>query len=62
MKPINQTIRSLKQHNEFNDLIEYLVELRRRKLEELEESGQTIQTHKLQGYALALRDLIKLTK
>tara|TARA_B100001093_G_C26806037_1_gene1005510 strand:+ start:1020 stop:1232 length:213 start_codon:yes stop_codon:yes gene_type:complete len=62
VKPVNQIIRSLKQHKEFNDFTEYLIELRKRKLEDLEESAQAIPTHKLQGYALALRDLIKLIK
>ena len=50
----------LRRDSDFIQFIDYLIQEREAKREDLEHSTATVQTHKLQGYCLALSDLINL--
>jgi hypothetical protein len=45
---------------DFKELLKHLTESRNTKLMTLEDATSEVQTHKLQGYCQALRDLIEL--
>jgi len=50
----------LKRESDFQKFVEYLFREREAKREDLESATAAVQSHKLQGYCLALSDLIKL--
>ena len=60
-KELTKALESLKHDDGFNTFKEYLVAEREKKLCELEDTNDVLQTHKLQGYCQAIRDVIKLS-
>ena len=57
---LRDAIRRLHADEDFKDLLKHLTESRNTKLMTLEDATSEVQTHKLQGYCQALRDLIEL--
>lgn len=57
---LRDAIRRLHADGDFEELLKHLIESRNTKLMMLEDATSEVQTHKLQGYCQALRDLIEL--
>lgn len=57
---VKDAVRRLGNDSDYTTLLTYLKELREERLSELEDCNADLQSHKLQGYCQALRDLIKL--
>lgn len=57
---LRDAVRRLQMDEDFKELQKHLVESREKKLMMLEDATSELQTHKLQGYCQALRDLIEL--
>lgn len=56
---VKEAIRRLGNDSDFTTLITHLNSVREEKLMELEDANVALQTHKLQGYCQALRDIVK---
>lgn len=57
---LKDAVQRLGMDADFQHLLTHLVESRSEKLKELEDANVALQSHKLQGYCQALRDLIEL--
>lgn len=57
---VKDAVGRLKNDSDFRTFVAFLVESRNVKVEEMEDAGNAIRVHQLQGYCQALRDLIRL--
>jgi len=55
-----EVIERLRRDSDFQHFVQYLIQEREAKRDDLEAATAAVQAHKLQGYCLALSDLIKL--
>lgn len=55
-----EVIDRLRRDSDFQYFVQYLIQEREVKRDDLEATAVAVQAHKLQGYCLALSDLIKL--
>lgn len=55
-----ELVERLRRDSDFQQFVQYLIQEREVKRDDLESATAAIQAHKLQGYCLALSDLIKL--
>jgi len=55
-----ELVERLKRDSDFQQFVQYLIQEREVRRNDLESATAAVQVHKLQGYCLALSDLIKL--
>ena len=55
-----EVVERLRRDSDFQHFVEYLIQEREAKRGDLEQATASVQSHKLQGYCLALSDLINL--
>jgi hypothetical protein len=57
---VRESIRRLGADGDFQTLLQYLAVFRNERLVELEDATVALQSHKLQGYCQALRDIAEM--
>jgi hypothetical protein len=57
---VKEAIRRLGADGDFQALLQYLAAFRNERLVELEDATVALQSHKLQGYCQALRDIAEM--